>query len=467
MFGALVDRVTAWNDTEVRLEENNKLRVTNLSNENEQIIELNEKVLTVTLAYGYLVVTGANNCHIYKTTDLNSPYKFDLKEKIKFVLTSPKYFALLEETSAVKVYSYEGKLSATLNIPFIKASSLVRGHISISNDTLAVINNSQPQLVKTFELLTGKQNPTEIEHGLEIVKISLNQEDNIQERKLCLLDNNRDLYVTGITQAKLAKITGMCDSFAWNDRNDMLCCLSDDKFMTWIYPGAVFLDKELLDGGKYEKDASDIGKNATITGFSNSTCTIARSNGCIAYRIINPYAKTLLETLRVPNNILKALKLCRLVKDKILWTAFSSYCLLNREINVAQLAVSNIDEVDKVNFIEKILRMREKHVNEAIIGANLLMLTNRVDEAEALLIETGFIYRAIKLNLDAFRWDKALGLAQEHNKHVDTVLGYRKKYLEGAAKEENNAKFLQLSKEIPVNWEEIKKNVATDKQKEH
>ena len=42
----------------------------------------------------------------------------------------------------------------------------------------------------------------------------------------------------------------MCDSFAWNDSNDMLCEITDVKFYAWVYPNAVYLEKEILDGCK-------------------------------------------------------------------------------------------------------------------------------------------------------------------------------------------------------------------------
>ncbi|MFO0131818.1 MAG: hypothetical protein ACK52J_04955 [bacterium] len=34
-------------------------------------------------------------------------------------------------------------------------------------------------------------------------------------------------------------------------------------------------------------------------------------------------------------------------------------------------------------------------------------------------------YRAIKLNIKLYRWEKALELALTHKTHVDTVVAYR------------------------------------------
>lgn len=43
------------------------------------------------------------------------------------------------------------------------------------------------------------------------------------------------------------------------------------------------------------------------------------------------------------------------------------------------------------------------------------------------LTQAGLVYRAIKMNIKLFRWDRALDLAQQYKQHVDTVLWYRLK----------------------------------------
>ena len=93
--------------------------------------------------------------------------------------------------------------------------------------------------------------------------------------------------------------------------------------------------------------------------------------------------------------------------------------------------------------------MRGK-INDCIFWSYVLLLSNRIEEAENSLIQGKFFYRAIKLNINLFRWDKALNLATTHKIHVDTVLFYRKKYLDGANLEETNAKFTELAKDVRI-----------------
>jgi intraflagellar transport protein 80 len=42
----------------------------------------------------------------------------------------------------------------------------------------------------------------------------------------------------------------------------------------------------------------------------------------------------------------------------------------------------------------------------------------------------------VKLNIKLYRWEKALEIALSYKTHVDTVVGYRHKYLQKINKEE-------------------------------
>lgn len=42
----------------------------------------------------------------------------------------------------------------------------------------------------------------------------------------------------------------------------MLASISDGKLLTWFYPNAVYVDKDLMNKSLASKDASDVGKLA-------------------------------------------------------------------------------------------------------------------------------------------------------------------------------------------------------------
>lgn len=328
-----------------------------------------------------------------------------------------------------------------------------------------MLNPTNMKSVKLYDIASGKPLNSIIDHSMEISEIALNQSIGSRDRKISFIDSNKDLYITNCYQPKLYKICGMCESFKWNESNDMLAAVSDDKYYTWIYPNAIYLDKDLLDGSRYEKDASDIGRNCQIVTFTGSFSNILKSDGSICTKAITPYASILLNLLNYQDGIDKALKLCRYVKDKTLWTAFSAICINFGDINFAEAAVAAIDEVDKVSFIEKIISMKGKY-NEALIHSYILLLSNKIDDAENVLLQAKLIYRAIKLNINLFRWERAYQIAYQHKVHIDTVLAYRNKYLEESQLEETNSKFIELGKEMKVDWNKIKAKIDEEKEME-
>lgn len=87
----------------------------------------------------------------------------------------------------------------------------------------------------------------------------------------------------------------------------------------------------------------------------------------------------------------------------------------------------------------------------------MALLRRQSDEAERILLQANppLIYRAIKMNLTLYRWNRALDIALKFKTHVDTVLGYRQKYLEEFQKKETNAKFLQYASQVNIDWEAI------------
>ena len=466
VFGSIIDRVVSWKNTEVRLDENNKLILTDFQTDGFAEIDFNERLIDMTLGYDYLIVVTNNQCFIYNVDNINAPYKFDIKEKVKMTLMCPRFFALLDDMNGLNIYTYDGKQIQSPQITGVRFSLLSKKMISISNDIIAILPPNNPKSIKIYDIQSGKPLQVEINHTMDINEIQLNQNELSRDRKVCFTDSNKDLYICNVYTPKIVKITNMCDSFAWNDSNDMLCAIADEKFYAWVYPNAVYLEKEIFDGCRYEKDATDIGRNCQILNFNGSICNILKSNGAMCSKAITPYAGLLLNLLSYQDGIERGLKLCRYVKDKVLWTAFSAICVNYREIQIGETAVAAIDEVDKVNFIEKILKLKEQNYNENLISAYVLLLSNRIDDAENVLLQGKLIYRAIKININLFRWDRALNLAVSNKVHVDTVLAYRKKYLESVGLEEVNSKFIEYSRDIVIDWDKIKAKIAQDKKLE-
>lgn len=74
------------------------------------------------------------------------------------------------------------------------------------------------------------------------------------------------------------------------------------------------------------------------------------------------------------------------------------------------------------------------------------------DEAERILLQANppLIYRAIKMNLNLFRWNRALDIALKFKSHIDTVIAYRQLYLQEFKKKENLPRMLQFASQVPI-----------------
>jgi intraflagellar transport protein 80 len=81
------------------------------------------------------------------------------------------------------------------------------------------------------------------------------------------------------------------------------------------------------------------------------------------------------------------------------------------------------------------------------------------DEAERILLQASppLIYRAIKINLNLFRWNRALDLAIKHKQHVETVLAYRQKHLDEFERDETDQRFLQYFNQV---WSQFSFNTG-------
>ena len=149
----------------------------------------------------------------------------------------------------------------------------------------------------------------------------------------------------------------MVDSFMWNDNNDMLTALSDGKLKTWFYPNAVYVDKDIMTLAMQIKEATEIGKLATITQFNSNNVTVRRLDGSMASIGISPYPKTLYDCVDNKSDFEKAISMCRFVNDKALWACLAAMSIYSRELNTVEIALAAIDEADKVHFFTQAMAL--------------------------------------------------------------------------------------------------------------
>ena len=462
VFGYLVDRKITWENVEIQLKEDNKIHVIDVIHEISEELEFKDRVINFSLGFGHLVVTTASQCYIYSVQNWQSSNRMDIREPASLIVLGGKYFALVDISNGIQVYNYEGKLMSNPKFSGLRVEFLSTGLVSLSGELVAVVDTANSKIIRLFELISGKPSSHNAEHTQEVIEIALNQIEHAAERKICLLDSNRDLFLTSTNRNEFVKLCSMVDSFRWNESTDMLVAISDGKLYVWYYPNVVYVDKDLLLLSRSSRDVSnEVGKMCVIDSFTGSLITVRRVDGRVVTLSISAYPALLYENSD-RGQWAKAIKLCRFVKDRVLWACIAAMALYARELNTAEIALAAIDEVDKIQFINYVKMIP----SEAGRNAELALFSKRHQEAEQILLQAKLYYRAIKMNIKLYKWERALDIAVANKKHVDTVIGYRKKYLEKNQREENLEKFKKLIDNIEVNWVAIKTKIKQDKESE-
>ena len=98
-----------------------------------------------------------------------------------------------------------------------------------------MIDGTDNKKIIFFDTQNGKKLNFELEHFIEIQDISLNQNEQAQERKIGFIDQNRDLYISPIVKKDKVKLSCMVDSFMFNEKNDILTAIADERLLVWYY----------------------------------------------------------------------------------------------------------------------------------------------------------------------------------------------------------------------------------------
>ena len=81
---------------------------------------------------------------------------------------------------------------------------------------------------------------------------------------------------------------------------------------------------------------------------------------------------------------------------------------------------------------------------------------HKTNEAEQIYTQNKYYYRAIRMHIDGYRWERALKLARDYKVHLDLVVAFRKKYLERIGKEEDSKELRAAAQEVgDIDWAAI------------
>jgi len=479
-FGQLLERRLEWGQLEVVQTTSDQLETLDITSEAVEPLELRDRICNISMGFGYLVVATLTQICVYErmAQEWSTPHVIDLKDTPTLLLQCERYFVSVDSYSGVQIFNYEGRQVSNPRFQGLRSEFLNVRSVSISNDYLAIIDRGDSRVVRIIDVASGKPLAHSITHTLEVLQIGVSQHGLAIDRKLYVLDRNHDLYIALINPPSAAaggkggrkgpavpsmiKLASMVDCAIWHDTTDMLAAVCDSKVTVWYYPNVVYVDKDLLNSTKETHMAlGDLGKTPQFVNFSGTRVTPRRTDGTLVTIGLSPYPPLLFQHV-ADGNWEHAIRLCRFVKDKPLWACLAAMAINGKELNAAEVAYAAIDEVDKVQFI---LHIKEIPTSEGR-NAEIALFRRRPHEAETILLQSSLYYRAIKMWIRLYNWDRALELAVTHTTHVDTVLMHRQRYLKMVDKEETNKHFLQYRDKIEIDEEKIEAKVAAEKEKE-
>lgn len=303
---------------------------------------------------------------------------------------------------------------------------------------------------------TGRAIDT-IKHSVELSFISLNQSGLASDRKIVFIDKNMDLFLTPVHRLDLVKLSTITDTAIWSESQDILAAISDSKLLVWYYPNVVYVDKDLLPRTRIASDAfkSSFGILPQLVGFSAARILVRRIDGALVSAMVSPYISQL-HTYCSAVQFVKAVRLCRFVKDPYLWTSLAAFALNSGDLDTTELCFSAIDEVEKLQYIQHIKTIPSQEGRSAALA----LYRRRPDQAESILLsaQPPLVWRAISMHISLHKYDRALEIAQQYKSHVDTVCQFRSNYLARFNRKETSPKFIALANTL-VDDETIQKRV--------
>ena len=114
-------------------------------------------------------------------------------------------------------------------------------------------DQTDEKTVHLFDSNTGKplRDGKPFVQKQEVLEIALEQTGTPNERKLAIIDKNRDLYLVGVRKMGSSgnvpgKLGSMVQSLRWSSDCSMLAAMQDSRFTLWYYPAIIYVDRALL-----------------------------------------------------------------------------------------------------------------------------------------------------------------------------------------------------------------------------
>ncbi|CDW54121.1 WD40 domain containing protein [Trichuris trichiura] len=438
-----------WYQLEASQLDNGSIEIKNLLNEAVELLETNSRICKFQLGWDHLVAATQTQCYIFRRSNWNTPVMFELKFPVCHITLAERIFMLTNGRTYV-IFTYDGHLQSSFQIGGIDPSA-VRffdgDAVDLCNDSLCVRSLENRKRLECFDPTDGKRvdNATML-HCYDIIQVSVEQAGTKAGRKVAFVDINGSCFIGRLYAGRcLVKLGKIVQTVKFSDCTAMLLGVQDESLLLWCQPETAFVDAQLLPKTVLKKQ-SDIGKAARLEGFHGSQVVLRRSDGCLIFCMLNPFSFALHNHLQ-NREWEKSLQLCRQINDEALWATVAVEATLSGEVNVARYCYAVINEVEKIEFMNR--------TSDNFRDVDLCLLTGDVEKAEQLYLERKLVLEAILLNIDLNCWTRALEIACKQKSYVSLVFGLRQRYLIESENEESIEKFKQLEGEVEVDWTEI------------
>ncbi|KPM11164.1 Outer segment 5-like protein, partial [Sarcoptes scabiei] len=443
IFAHVLDRVLESEFWQASNISRRAIKMINLSNNLDEILECNDSILQFHLKFKHLIVVTKNQCSIYDVENLVMPHHFPFKsqDQVLMIEQSSKHFGLFN-LNGLNIYSYEGKLIKTIKIPNLKQIQSLQSNYFSLNDTLLVyrdvIHHHNVHFIELDSVRfnqDSKQTNVCYQHHIEVIEIKLefDPQRNKQGQLCAIIDRNFDLYIISWTsEGKFhsAKLSSAIKHIYWHNKFNLLACLNENKTLSiCLYPNVAFLDSSLLQDVIIVISNQNISANCRITEFHQNRITLERQDKVKLYFSINPFIISLHKHYN-NDRLDEAIRMCNFLEQSLneiepidknvrnsLWTTLAVMALESKQFKAAEIAYATINRIDKVFYLNKIKELPSKD----LIVIEMDLLCGKFELAEQSFIQKGYVLRAIHLNLQLHNWQRALELAQKYNNRFEPI----------------------------------------------
>lgn len=445
---------SVWRQFEIESSDRSVINVKDCLQNTTERLDFQDNVILISFKYQYLVALTSTNCCIYNSENWNTPSIVKLKHaSVHLILQSPRLFALCDLVS-LTLYTYDGRVVSSPRWPGLRPGSLTSPLVALSDDTLAV--TSGDTAVYIVDCSSGKSlSDRPYTHTDPVTSISLNQQlsttaSAASHRLLALLDISCNVYLLHARrESRNAQLLAvMCTSMCWSSEFSMLATVQENRLCVWLYPAAVYIDKQVLPSTVIVKETPELsrGGGAAVQFDSDTVLLRGRDGGTVSVGV-SPYAAALHrcvsgQVMSGQQRWTAALTLCRFAKMETLWSSLAAMACGCCEAETARSAYAAIGMIHKVEYLDHIIELSDRNV----ASAEFSLLLGNVAEAESALIKAGHPEKAVSTHIQLHNWQRALDLVVRHKLSPDLILSQRQQYLQRFGLREDNKLFTEYKK---------------------